>query len=591
MFFCFGVSIYFPGSGSGRHFSQQAIEQEATDRSDLPHEDAFHHLGDAGNCIPIAIAHIRSNYEEAAAWVKRKGVRNITASQEKARKYAQCLELLGGEALHPVAGCAVAPGGKFLLHIDGPSPHCVAVVVGEDQKVTVYDGWKGYSLGLQALLKAYSSSINQSDVVTFQICSATGLGHRDGLLELKAGGDDGDDGVECDVEACDAPELLLKALQAEVAAARKRLQDGMHTRRCPLCPFRSFTRSSRVAHHLDAYHTAKVNFCAGGSKQFRLVLALWDGDSAAGVDASDHYLARSSDIMRKTVKPHLDKGCMGIRADKGLRLLFSGNGPIYVNRKSVMRRRSGVRRVGNFFYDLDFALKMFRNALLSSGSITQTMCRVTQALSSSGCDTVALLPSHSSIWAKLLEDVLFSPAVTQCVQSHVEDCRKHGEFESLSIDCTFRMMMSLQGQAPYRAPRALRMLSALPADEAKHVVLSVLGKTGGLVALAPLGAESGPCVQQALEERLPQSCRDQVKHVCSDDPSKALLMCLRVACPHLAALSLDPMHIAFTYEAPSYRRSSPGSRFLRQILAFSVGRQAKGVLDDITIFQGRPQFA
>ena len=179
----------------------------------------------------------------------------------------------------------------------------------------------------------------------------------------------------------------------------------------------------------------------------------------------------------------------------------------------VTHTSRSVRRVGNFYYDLDFALLIFRNCLLASGSITQTMCRVTQSLASAGCETTALLPSMSGLWAKLLEDVFYSPGVEKCLASYLDVCHEHSEFESLSIDCTFRLAMSLQGQVSYRAPAAVRLMSALPQDDALHAVLSVRGKTGAVVALVPLYREKSELVRDALQSSLSATHRGQVKHI------------------------------------------------------------------------------
>ena len=56
-------------------------------------------------------------------------------------------------------------------------------------------------------------------------------------------------------------------------------------------------------------------------------------------------------------------------------------------------------------------------------------------------------------------------------------CHRRAEFESLSIDCTFRLMMSLLGQVSYRAPKEVRARQPLSA-EALHAALSARGKTG-----------------------------------------------------------------------------------------------------------------
>ena len=152
-------------------------------------------------------------------------------------------------------------------------------------------------------------------------------------------------------------------------------------------------------------------------------------------------------------------------------------GPTYVNLSWIDSDKAHVRRVGNFYFDQGFAELLAQQALLATGSISGTKLRVAHALTTTGCETMALLPYNIKEWAALLEDVYCSPAAIEYKQRLLQTCHDHDEYESLSIDCTFRIMMSLQGQVSYRMPRSIRDLQPLAAG-AQHAILSVRGKTG-----------------------------------------------------------------------------------------------------------------
>ncbi len=561
------------------------IADKASSRTVLDHDARLNILTKEGNCIPLSIAHLMNTYERTAEWVKQKGVASLTVSHEKARKYRQCIELLGSSKLRPSHGLHLASGTRGLLHIGGGAKaHCVAVSMEDEVTCVVYDKFVCYTIDFCILMDVCHSAAESNEIVTLVISDDDAEEHLLQLLELKAGASDDDDTEESSDAAEDIPHMLLGALQSEVQEALDSVDDSY--RKCPLCPFRAFDRASRLAGHISKYHTSDVNFCPGGSKQFRLLLALWDSDSASGKEVSNDYLSRSAELLRATVVPNLPATSMGSRADKALRLVFQGDGPVYVNVAKVSTGTPKVRRVGNFYYDCDFALLLLRSSVLAAGSLSQTMARVSQVLSSRGCDTTALLPSYAGQWAQLLEDIFYSPGVSAMFSTLLEECWRHGEFESLSVDCTFRMLMSLQGQASYRAPRSVRLMSALPEAEALHATMTIRGKTGAVCALVPIHGESAPHMKQAMVERITRKHRLQVKHIASDDPSRVFLESMRSICPNLAVISLDPMHIVFVFEAPSYRRRTPASTFLRRIMSQAVGRRAKGTLDDLTIYDG-----
>ena len=110
--------------------------------------------------------------------------------------------------------------------------------------------------------------------------------------------------------------------------------------------------------------------------------------------------------------------------------------------------------------------------------------------------------------------------------------------------------------------------------------------TGAVVALQPVHTESAESICEAMQMSMAAAHLASVRHITTDDPSVRLLTKLQEICPSIQAISLDPMHIAYVYEAPAYRRRTPGSAFLRKILARTAGRGAVALLEHRAIFNG-----
>ena len=191
----------------------------------------------------------------------------------------------------------------------------------------------------------------------------------------------------------------MRSLQNEVKHVSDSFKGG---KACPLCPWRSFARSSRTIDHLRKYHAAEFRYCTGSSKQFRLALALWDYDCLSKGECADSgdYLRRSVALMRKSVQPPLKSTLMGARADKYIGLVLTKDGPLYYNRQNT----DNCRRVGNFYYDHSFATNLLHHCLLAKGSIRGTISAITKDLSAQGCETSRLLPVCVPQWARFERD-------------------------------------------------------------------------------------------------------------------------------------------------------------------------------------------
>ncbi len=174
--------------------------------------------------------------------------------------------------------------------------------------------------------------------------------------------------------------------------------------------------------------------------------------------------------------------------------------------------------------------------------------------------------------------------VTSLADTLMEECYMADEFKAISIDCTFRLMFALLGQVSYRAPRAIREEQAIAAADMVHALCSVRGITGAVLALEPLHTESAANIIAMLRRVFLAKHMGRVQFVISDDPSRHFLQMLQDLCPTLKALAADPMHIVFVYESAQWRKRSPGSHFLRSVVARVVDRDAAHASVDAAVY-------
>jgi len=129
-----------------------------------------------------------------------------------------------------------------------------------------------------------------------------------------------------------------------------------------------------------------------------------------------------------------------------------------------------------------------------------------------------------------------------------------GEFESISIDATMRVCMTVLGQTSWRARKEERDQAAFDDGSSLRKVLTVRGLSGAVLSLTAVPAENVPTMANTLQNCLPQRGRDQVKHISSDDPSSAMHQALKQVFPNMQMLCLDPVHLAIVYEYSTWKR-------------------------------------
>ena len=197
-----------------------------------------------------------------------------------------------------------------------------------------------------------------------------------------------------------------------------------------------------------------------------------------------------------------------------------------------------------------------------------------------------LFPTHTQHWWPMVEDVFSLQAVQNLLASIHLTLHSSNEYLCISIDATLKVAMSIKGQASYRSSAAVRNQACFGDDEALRRVLTVRGRTGAVLAMQLIKGEDAIEVASALEHALPAFGRTQVRYVMSDSPTVKLLRALQKVFPNLHGLALDPVHLAIVYEYAQWRKRTPGSKALRQLLAkvshvdFSKGELSWGCLHD-----------
>jgi hypothetical protein len=387
---------------------------------------------------------------------------------------------------------------------------------------------------------------------------------------------------------------LLRLLGSETAAYAKELKDTRYRTRgcnkaskakCTLCVKRAFHRPCQLRAHVKKYHVAKSMYVQSGCrKQLRVMQAMFDNDRIARA-MTQGYLSRSATLLARQVGKALCATNCGTEFDRATALVLGATGPFYVPKRTL--HKADFRRVGNYYYTKDFAVRIFRDALLSDARVEQVRVRAAARAQEHGCELVSFLPRMAVAWEALLSDVFYSPHVVKLLDGYKTECEAHTEYKSISIDATVKPSFALLGQAPYVAMKAVKADQAVSVGDQRHGVLSLRGRTGAVLALAPIQSEASRNIKDAFSQVLTWSQLAQIEYIATDDPSPLLLAELKSICPRLRGISLDPLHLAINYETAHGNRMTGGSALLRKILRKVAGasgpRPVGGMFDGTSL--------
>ena len=230
---------------------------------------------------------------------------------------------------------------------------------------------------------------------------------------------------------------------------------------------------------------------------------------------------------------------------------------------------------------------LYRELVLHHANVKSVWGRLHLRCIEAGNELSNLLPTHTQHWWPIVEDVFTSTAVRNLLASLQLTFEAASEYTCISIDATLKVAMCIKGQGNYRASAAVRNDACFGDDEALRRVLTVRGQTGAVLAIQLIKGEDANEIGLCLQRSLSTSSRLQVRYVMSDSPSVKLLKALQPVFPNLKGLALDPVHLAIVYEYAQWRKRTPGSKLLRQLLNKVVQHDPqRGMLSWGPLFDG-----
>ena len=283
---------------------------------------------------------------------------------------------------------------------------------------------------------------------------------------------------------------------------------------------------------------------------------------------SVYHRSRGCAVFR-VLTPHErpTQAMAGSKVDRALVIVLSGNGPTYANRTDAQNDGT-LRRVGYFYLTMEFANKVFREALYAAGHPDQVADRLIKDLVEHGNETYELMPRDTSgvVWFNMFEDLVRSRMFVDLRARLRHNMMNRDEMEHISIDCTLRVCRTIIGQADYRAPAEERNAAIFPDGVAKRKILTVIGRTGSCVLLKAITEESAQSYADTMNEEF---CSDELANVMTvrtDNASGAQWKALKDVLPNLMILCEDTVHISMTYEMCFFKKSTEGSAVLRSIM-------------------------
>jgi hypothetical protein len=177
----------------------------------------------------------------------------------------------------------------------------------------------------------------------------------------------------------------------------------------------------------------------------KVLMAIFDGDALMGRARMD-YLQRSADIVRDFFTEETRLIRTDRTTDTDLCFMLDGSGPRFFFNQCD-EARADQRRVGNVYYSRSFANTFITVALTEHGRLRPIRTRLVQDCLQAGNPLWHLIPRHSVTWAPILEDMLACPWVRGKEESLLTECGEHSEFTHMSMDCTLRIALRINGQA------------------------------------------------------------------------------------------------------------------------------------------------
>ncbi|CAE7784270.1 unnamed protein product, partial [Symbiodinium necroappetens] len=386
------------------------------------------------NSIPAAITFLGADLKQVVSRLRKESPSNAKADTHCVRQYSDwhgCGDLY----LVPRHACVLNITKDFLLHLELPeSSLCLGVKVVTNDNILVMRAGKVYEGTMAQLMDLLESYHGTKQTFFFDIASEDpDLDDVEiGFLDLLAGSssikkrpasirqhqDPQNDG-EVDVGA-ELRRLLCDEVTAAIRATQARAGNLFPPTVCPCCPWRQFERRRCLVEHLQHQHTEAKRFCPAGTKQLRVVVALYDHDRLHDRTPQPTFLARASELLRKTVKGNMPRNRSFI--DKSLRCVFHSDGPEFVNIRSITEA-TGLRRVGNLFYDRGFADAFLNAAAAHHASLHKIQAYFLEKCRRDDGKLASVIPrGNNGFWMNVLEDLMMSPLLEAYTAGLMDRC-------------------------------------------------------------------------------------------------------------------------------------------------------------------------
>ena len=263
-------------------------------------------------------------------------------------------------------------------------------------------------------------------------------------------------------------------------------------KKCFLCPFRAFDRTSRLKAH-KARHCAKNKYVADGrSHQLAVVRAMYDQQLIIAplvpfLASSTSFLARSALLIAKQ-----NSACSAYTLD-GLQrnnrpFLFrvlSKNGPEY---QAPELTTNCVRHSRELYYTSAFA-DLFLSILLTNEGRILTSIDALHTFFGTKTDVCGLLPSYSVVWKEIAGDLVNSNIFCSKLKELQYKNAAAGEYTVVTHDETFKTLFALIGQ---------KKMSQSPGE--LHALHIFRGFTGCTLGISTQRSTSTLCFETAVRD-------------------------------------------------------------------------------------------
>ena len=353
----------------------------------------------------------------------------------------------------------------------------------------------------------------------------------------------------------------------ESAKARQKYGEGApkSAHRCLLCPCLAYSSRQKLESRVSRAHVNRHEVDGVGcvcEKQLRVVTALADSDSVARASSSflsetaeepGQYLERSADFIRRQLmgRPsfNLADGKLGTLTNETA-WCFSASGARVILKADAEAMR--LKRRGDWYWSKG-AEQLLLAYCLDPSVRAQTLTlrsSLEQHFLRAGCASGICVPGRQHL-LEAQEALASEEEFAGKMRSLHAQAEAAGEYVVISIDATFKIAMSAQGQSRHGAKKIPASAAVAPdagsPSAELHSVFTARGLTGYLVGVSAAASECPLEVSRFLRTISPSGSQ-QTQLLVTDNPRNVGEAVARQIFPSLQAIAADPMRRPFELE-------------------------------------------